>query len=88
MEIENIIISAFVTIFSIGLLVVSLASYRKYKNMKLLFVSIVFLIFFIKGILFSLGLFYEDLLSYVSIPYTGMFDLIILILLFLATLKR
>jgi hypothetical protein len=88
MDIQSIIISAFITIFSIGLLLVSLASYRKYRNMKLLFVSIVFLIFFIKGVLFSLGLFYEDLLTFVSIPYTGVFDLIILILLFLATLKR
>ena len=89
MEIQSIIISAFVTIFSVGLLVVSIASYRKYKNLKLLFVSLVFFIFLIKGILLSLGLFYEEieLLTNTS-TYIGLFDLVILIMLFLATLKR
>ncbi len=89
MEIQSIIISAFVTIFSVGLLVVSIASYRKYKNLKLLFVSLVFFIFLIKGILLSLGLFYEEIevLTNTS-TYIGLFDLVILIMLFLATLKR
>ena len=61
MQIEEIILSAFVTIFSVGLLAVSLASYRKYNNLKLLFVSLVFFIFLVKGILLSLGLFYENI---------------------------
>ncbi len=88
MEIQDIIISAFVTIFSVGLLAVSLASYKKYKNLKLLFVSLVFLIFLIKGILLSIGLFYDEILIVHSMPYSGLFDLIILLLLFIATLKR
>ena len=88
MEIQNIIISAFITIFSLGLLAVSLASYRKYKNIKLLFVSIVFFVFLIKGLLFSLGLFYENITAFNSGTYMGLFDLIVLILLFIATLKR
>ena len=50
MEIHEIIISAFVTIFSADLLIVSLASYKKYKNLKLLFVSVVFLVFLIKEV--------------------------------------
>jgi len=88
MEIQDIIISAFVTIFSFGLLVVSLASYRKYKNLKLLFISIVFLALLIKGILLSLSLFSDEIIMLNSVFYTGLFDLIILILLFMATLKR
>ena len=88
MEIQDIIISAFVTIFSLGLLVVSLASYRKYKNLKLLFVSIVFFVLLIKGILLSLSLFSDEIIMLNSVFYTGLFDLIILILLFMATLKR
>ena len=88
MEIHEIIISAFVTIFALGLLVVSLASYRKYKNLKLLFVSIVFFVFLIKGILLSLLLFDIQIIDFTSGPFNGLFDLIILILLFLATLKR
>ncbi len=88
MEIQDIVISAFITIFSVGLLAISLASYKKYKNIKLLFVSLVFLVLLIKGILLSLGLFYEDLIMVNSMPYSGLFDLMILILLFIATLKR
>jgi len=72
----------------VGLLAVSLASYRKYKNLKLLFVSFVFIVFFIKGILLSLGLFNEDIASILTSTYAGLFDLAILILLFIATLKR
>lgn len=88
MEISEIVISAFITIFSIGLLAVSLASFKKYKNMKLLFVSLVFFVFLIKGILLSIGLFYEDITTILSSTYIGLFDLIILVLLFIATLKR
>ena len=88
MEIQDIIISAFITIFSVGLLAVSLASYKKYKNLKLLFVSLVFLIFLIKGVLLSLGLFNEDIATILTSTYAGLFDLAILILLFIATLKR
>jgi len=88
MEIYEIIISAFITIFSIGLLTVSLASYKKYKNLKLLFVSLVFLVLLIKGILLSLGLFIDEIMIINSMPYLGLFDLIILVLLFIATLKR
>ena len=88
MEIETIIISAFVTIFSLGLLTISITSYRKYKNQKLLFVSIVFLVFLLKGILLSLGLYQEDIAALLTSSYAGIFDLIILILLFMVTLKR
>lgn len=88
MEIQDIIISAFITIFSVGLLAVSLASYKKYKNLKLLFVSLVFLVFLIKGVLLSLGLFNEDIATILTSTYAGLFDLAILILLFIATLKR
>ena len=88
MEMESIVIEACITIFSLGLLVVSLLSYRKYKNTKLLFVSLVFLVFLLKGILFSLGLFNAQIAGIVSNPYTGLFDLVVLVLLFIATLKR
>jgi hypothetical protein len=88
MLIENIILSAFVTIFSVGLFVISLASFRKYHNTKLLAVSLVFLVFLIKGILMSVGLFFDNVARMYFIPYDGFFDLCILILLFITTLKR
>jgi len=91
MEIHEIIISSSVTIFSLGLLLVSLLSYKKFKNPKLLFISIVFIILLIKGVLFSINLFYPEILFIDTLLfsiYSGLFDLTILILLFIATLKR
>ena len=88
MQIESVVLGACITIFSLGMLIVSLLSYRKYKNIKLIFVSSAFLIFFIKGIILSLSLFYEEMAVINSSTYTGILDLIILILLFMATLKR
>ena len=55
MEIQDIIINSFITMFSLGLLIVSLASYKKYKNTKLLFITAVFILFSIKAIIISLG---------------------------------
>ena len=88
MEIEGIIISASVTIFSLGLLIVSLSSYRKFKNSKLIFISLAFLVFLIRGITMSFGLFYGEIASFTSSIYMGLFDLATLIFLFIATLKR
>ena len=87
-ETLDIVVSAFTSIFSLGLLVISVASYHKYKNIKLLFVSLVFLIFLIKSILLSLGIFNDEIAALTTTTFTGLFDLTILILLFIATLKR
>lgn len=85
---ESIIIYGFITIFSIGLFFISIFSYNKSKNKKLLFVSIVFLLFFIKGVILSLSLFISDLNLIITIPIIAIFDLIVLFLLFIATLKK
>ena len=85
---ESIIIYAFITIFSIGLFCVSLLSFNKSKNKKLLFVSIVFFLFFIKGVILSLSLFLPEVNMNVTIPILSVFDLLVLALLFIATLKK
>jgi hypothetical protein len=86
MDITNIVTSACITVLAFGLLLVSLASYGKYKNMKLFFVSLVFFLFLVKGIILSLNLFFENFIELSS--YFGVFDVVMLILLFIATLKR
>ena len=88
MEIQGIIISPFLIVFSLGMLVTSIASYLRSKNMKLIFVSLVFLIFLIKGIVMALPLVYPEIATITSLSYFGLLDLIVLILLFIATLKR
>jgi len=85
---QNIILYAFITIFSIGLFIISTISHKKTKNKKLIFVSTVFFLFFIKGIILSLSLFLTDLKTYITIPILAVFDLLVLFLLFIATLKK
>ena len=88
MQPESVVISACITVFALGLFVVSLISYRKHKNPKLIFVSLVFLVFLFRGILLSFSLFNEQIADILSMPYSWLIDLIILVLLFMATLKR
>ena len=88
MEIQDIIINSFITMFSLGLLVISLATYKNYKNPKLLFITAVFVVFSIKAIIISLGLFHETVIPLIASSYFRLFDLIILLLLFIAVLKR
>ncbi len=86
--IESAIIYGFLTIFSFGLWIISILSYRKSKNKKILFVSIVFLLFLLKGIILSISIFLADLQEFLSIAFFAVFDLLILFLLFVAVLKK
>ena len=91
MEIQSIILSAAVTMISLGLLIVSLVSYKKHTNPKLLFISFVFVVFLLKGLLVSIDLLYTELSTLHNFLYSSnavVFDLIILLMLFTATLKR
>jgi hypothetical protein len=87
-EFENIIISAGITILALGMFLVSIYSYRRFKMSKLLLVSGAFFIFFIKGLLLSADLFTNLFTGFTSSIYFHLFDVLILILLFSATLKR
>jgi len=88
LESLNIILSASITIIALGLFVVSILSFKRYKNMKLIFISSAFFVFFIKGIIQSLSIFQRDLTWIDTNPYMKLIDLVILIFLFVATLKR
>ena len=88
MQIELILLSAGITIFSLNLLIVSLFSYKKYRNTKLLFISVVFLLFFLRGIIFSADAILGKTMDLVSLVYLLVFDLAILVLLYLTSLKR
>lgn len=85
--IVNSIIYGFLTVFSFGLWVISILTYQKSKNKKILFVNIVFLLFFLKGLLLSLSIFFNGFLDFLTIPILAVFDLLILVLLFIAVLK-
>lgn len=84
---ENAIIYGFLTVFSLGLWIISILNYRKSRNKKIIFVNIVFFIFFIKGILLSSSIFISELVELLSTPLLAFFDLLMLCLLFFAVLK-
>ena len=86
--IENSIIYGFLTIFSFGMFIVSILSYKRSKNTKILFVTVVFFVFFLKGILLSLSIFFVEINDIITIQFLGLFDLIMIVLLFMATLKK
>jgi len=88
METINIVFAASITVFSLGLLIISILSYRNSKNLKLIFISLVFLTLLIKGILLSLSVFNSNIEPLTIMPFSGIFDLTILVLIFIATLKR
>ncbi len=91
MYVEELILGAAVTIFSLGLLVLSLVSYQRFLNKKLLLISLVFIVLFIKGVILSLSAFFSDFTLFDPLlfgSYVGLFDVVLLVILFVATLKR
>jgi len=88
MQLEVMILGAGITIFSFNLLLVSLLSYIKFRHTKLLLTGFVFLLFFVKGVVLSLSLFFEQIEAPPSLLYLWLFDLLILVLLYVISLKR
>ena len=84
---ETTVIYGFLTVFSGGLLIISILSYQKSQNKKILFISVVFLFFLIKGMLLSASILIPQFQDYLSIPVMAFIDLLILLLLFFAVLK-
>jgi len=84
----NIGIVGITTVFSLGLTIISLISYHKSKNKKILFVSIVLLLFFIKNLLLSFFLFTGQIQNDITILALELFDLLILVFLFIAVLSK
>jgi hypothetical protein len=87
-SLANTILYGFGVIFSLGLFIVSLRSYQKTRNKKILFVSLVLLVFLIKFAVLSASLFHPPLKDTLSIMSLGFFDVIMLVLLFVAILTK
>jgi hypothetical protein len=87
-EIWLIALSAGITIFSLNLLVISLLSFLKYRNLKLLLMTLVFLLFFIRGLILSADVIAGKSVDLASIIYLWVFDLLILVFLYVTSLKR
>ena len=78
----------FITVFSLGLLIISFNSYGKSKNKKILFVSLVLLFFFLKTLFLSFMLFIAQIESNSILFALELFDLLILMFLYIAVLIK
>ena len=82
------ILRACITIFALFLFIVSGFAYYRTKNKRVLIVCLAFAVFFIKGIILSLGLINQDIEDLYSKGLGDMLDLVILILLATTILKK
>ncbi len=87
MSVLDLFISASITVLSLGLFILSMLGYLKRKNTKMIFVSLVFLVFLVKGILLSLGIFSSEIIVLNSSFNPWIFDLVVLVLLYVTSLK-
>jgi hypothetical protein len=86
-DISNIL-RAWIVIFAFILLIVSIVAYYRTRNNRVLIVSFAFAIFFIKGIILSIGLVEPDIESAYNSGLGETLDLIILVLLAATILKK
>ena len=68
-------LSAFITVLSLALTIISYLSYRRKGVRRLLYITFAFVLFFIQGLVLSAALFWtevkDDLLLYVALVNTG-----------------
>jgi hypothetical protein len=88
MQLDSIVIFACISIFSLVLFLVSILSYYKYRKIKLLLISMVFLMFLSRSLLLSFSLFSAQVSAFIASPYIWLFDLLILLVLYITSLKR
>ena len=82
------ILRAWIMIFAFILFIVSMFAYYRTRNKRVLLVSIAFAIFFVKGVVLSLGLIYQDIEAWHSSGLGDLLDLLILVLLAATILKK
>jgi hypothetical protein len=85
--IENLVY-AFILVFSLTLLAISIQAFRRSGKVKVLMISFALLLFFSKGILFTIQLFVEPFKQETLWVLSGLCDIGILSMIFLAVLKR
>ncbi len=79
---------AWIMIFALILFIVSIFAYYRTRHKRVLLVSIAFAVFFVKGIILTLGLLNPDIESMYNSGLGDLLDLIILVLLATTILKK
>jgi hypothetical protein len=79
---------AWMTVFSATLFFISLVSYVRTRSSRIVLVALAFLMFCIKGIALSIGLYRPELLHVTTELPSLLFDVLILLILFFATVRE
>jgi uncharacterized membrane protein len=79
---------AWIMIFAFILLIVSIVAYQRTKNKRVLIVSVAFVIFFVKGIILTIGLLDPSIEDLYSSGLGDLLDVLILVLLATTILKK
>lgn len=86
-EIAFNIVLGIMTVLAFSLFIISILSYRRSENKKMLFLGGAFISFFVKGLWMTYLLFTEPLEQYLWLPVL-ILDTAILIIFYCSTLKR
>jgi hypothetical protein len=79
---------AWMTVFSATLFFISLVSYVRTRSGRIVLVALAFLMFSLKGIALSIGLYWPELLHVTTELPSLLFDVLILLILFFATVRE
>jgi len=79
---------ALVTVFSLAITIITLLTYRRTGNQKVLFISAALGLFFVKGLYLSLGILNDEPDYFNLLNYSIFLDLLIVLLIFFSILKR
>jgi len=79
---------AWITVFSLALLIISVVSYARTRNRRILLVGLAFLLFFGKGVALTIGLYWPSFWNVTTDLPSLLFDVLILLILYFATLRE
>jgi hypothetical protein len=79
---------AWITVFSVTLLLISLISYGRTRNRRILLVGLAFLMFSVKGVALTIGLYWPSVWNVTTDLPALLFDVLILLILYFATLRE
>ena len=79
---------AWMTVFSVTLFIISLISYARTRNRRIILVGTAFLLFSVKGMALSIGLYWPAIMKVTTDLPSLLFDVFILLILYFATLKE
>jgi len=79
---------AWMTVFSVTLLIISMLSYARTRNRRILLVGLAFLMFSVKGVALTIGLYWPTVWNVATDLPSLLFDVAILLILYFAAVRE